>query len=97
MKSITGERTVDQDQAATLECEADANPVVEQVVLWSRPGYDMGRAVLVSVIRLDKTSIPSLVYTGTGAFIGVIVQCSCSLSVLIHTYTYTHILAYAQA
>ena len=48
MKSITGERTVDQDQAATLECEADANPVVEQVVLWSRPGYDMSRAVLVS-------------------------------------------------
>ena len=76
VKTITGERTVDQDQSATLGCEADANPVVEQVVLWSRPGYDMTRALLVSAcIHMDTYTHAQIVI--------------CHMSGKVHAYVHT--------
>ena len=50
VKDITGEKTVDQGQTAVLHCEADANPVVQNVLAWSRPGYDMTKTIMVRFI-----------------------------------------------
>ena len=41
--------TVDAGATATLRCEADANPTPEDVLTWTRPGYDLAeRTALVS-------------------------------------------------
>ncbi len=40
--------TVDQDDTAKIWCEADANPITPDMFTWTRPGYNMKRATIVS-------------------------------------------------
>lgn len=59
---MTAELLVSSGDVAVLECLVDANPLsVDDLITWSRPGYDMTRVVIeapsVDRSRLTITSV----------------------------------------
>nr|QRF78294.1 Nephrin [Lineus viridis] len=41
---------IDQGQTAAINCEVEANPIIENIITWSRPGYDMKKKTLTQTV-----------------------------------------------
>lgn len=77
-------------ESAEFECEAVANPFVSRMIVWKRPGFDMGRTheavekgksvlTVVNVTRQDAGQFECVAFNGIGTeasqYAQLIVKC----------------------
>ena len=64
----SGSMTVEQGIDAVLECAVDANPVIDNIVTWSRDGFDMSRTFVELVGSVSKFTVKGTRKEDVGTF-----------------------------
>ena len=69
IEKVTSGVVVDQNDKAVFECVADANPVEDDMIKWSRTGYDMDRVVQTYENGKSTMTISNVTKIDSGVFV----------------------------
>ncbi|XP_064650915.1 nephrin-like isoform X3 [Lineus longissimus] len=59
---------VDQGQTAAIDCEAEANPITDDIITWSRPGYNMNKTLTNTIGGASKLIVYNSSKKDSGKF-----------------------------